>query len=348
MKDDAIVHVLWSKPANVQLMLEIYRQCCRLSITYDETIKQGVQVFKELFWVRCSTECRSSCSSNYSHSASRLSLSLSRVQSPTTHADVAPSIVEYRKFFLQQLKTIFTTATPAGSEEKHIALCKEVLELFKQLFLDLYDSIAAETSETLMYTVLDITTTLLDGTGNKTLADNLAALILDVRFHSLARSRLLVSLTDRIDRTTCIHTHTLHTQTVLFIWIRTKTRKVELWKALQDGVFGIISSPETIPQCKLKILQLTWIIRDMIYPIKQKKKKPVKRPDSSSGKVDPAKTAMSLSPDSVPQLTPCAPDPKITNLDWTVDDIVYVWMRMLRMSIFIIHSFIIHSLALGY
>jgi hypothetical protein len=50
-----------------------------------------------------------------------------------------------------------------------------------------------------------------------------------------------------------------------------------------------------------------------------------------SGKVDPAKTAMSLSPDSVPLLTPCAPDPKIANLDWNVDDIVYVWMRMLRM-----------------
>jgi hypothetical protein len=26
-------------------------------------------------------------------------------------------------------------------------------------------------------------------------------------------------------------------------------------------------------------LQLTWIIRDMIYPVKTKKKKPVKRPE---------------------------------------------------------------------
>jgi hypothetical protein len=51
LRDDSILHVLWSKNANVQIMLEIYRQCCRLSITYDDTIKQGIHVFKELFWV---------------------------------------------------------------------------------------------------------------------------------------------------------------------------------------------------------------------------------------------------------------------------------------------------------
>jgi hypothetical protein len=28
---------------------------------------------------------------------------------------------------------------------------------------------------------------------------------------------------------------------------------MELWKALQDGIFGIIASTETIPQCKVEL-----------------------------------------------------------------------------------------------
>ena len=62
------------------------------------------------------------------------------------------------------------------------------------------------------------------------------------------------------------------------MWIRTKTRKEELWDALQEGIFGLFHFMEPITQCKLKIIQLTWIIRQMMYPVRpQKKKKPMKR-----------------------------------------------------------------------
>eukprot|EP01094_Clydonella_sp_ATCC50884_P008894 TRINITY_DN1843_c1_g1_i2.p1 TRINITY_DN1843_c1_g1~~TRINITY_DN1843_c1_g1_i2.p1 ORF type:complete len:1500 (-),score=588.09 TRINITY_DN1843_c1_g1_i2:141-4463(-) len=266
MKNDQIVSVLWSKEDNVQIMLEIYRQSCRLSIQCDETIKEGIDVFKSLFW------------------------------SSSVHADIKERIIEYRKFFMQQLKTVFTSSTPQGLEDTHIAVCKGVLELIKQLFLDLYENLADETRDNIMYTVLSTTTSLLDGTGNKVLADNLASLVLDA---------------------------------VLFMWIRTKTRKEELWDALQEGIFGLFHFMEPITQCKLKIIQLTWIIRQMMYPVKQKKKKPVKR-EGQAGKGDPSKTAISLSPDSVSQLQPCPADPKISGLNWTVDDLVFVWTKVLH------------------
>ena len=115
MQNDQIVHVLWSKEDNVQIMLEIYRQSCRLSIQCDETIKEGIEVYKQLFW------------------------------SSSVHPDIKGRIVEYRAFFMEQLKTIFTSATPSGLEDTHTQVCKGVLELIKQLFLDLYEGLSDET-----------------------------------------------------------------------------------------------------------------------------------------------------------------------------------------------------------
>ena len=50
-----------------------------------------------------------------------------------------------------------------------------------------------------------------------------------------------------------------------------------------------------------------------------------------SGKADAGKNVQSLSPDSRTQLQPCAADPKISGLMWNVDDLVFVWMKLLHM-----------------
>ena len=54
MKDESIATVLWSSEENVQIMLEVYRQSCRMPIQYTESIKKSINVFKLLFWVSAS------------------------------------------------------------------------------------------------------------------------------------------------------------------------------------------------------------------------------------------------------------------------------------------------------
>jgi hypothetical protein len=52
MKNDAVVKYLWSNEQNVQLILEFFRQSCRLPISYAPSIKLSISLFKQLFFVR--------------------------------------------------------------------------------------------------------------------------------------------------------------------------------------------------------------------------------------------------------------------------------------------------------
>ncbi len=83
-------------------------------------------------------------------------------------------IADYRKIFLQELSGIFLSDSPTQLVGQHIALCQEVLQLFRQIFNDMYESLPTETQDTLMYTVLNVTTALLKGDRNNTLADSSA------------------------------------------------------------------------------------------------------------------------------------------------------------------------------
>ena len=101
--------------------------------------------------------------------------------------------------FLHELSGIFTIDSPPNLAAQHINLCQEVLFLFRQIFVEMYESLHKETQyvlatsiltiylkttrfrETLMYTVLNTTTTLLKDRKNQTLADNLSSTMVDVR-----------------------------------------------------------------------------------------------------------------------------------------------------------------------
>lgn len=213
--------------------------------------------------------------------------------------EVKEKLVEYRKFFLQKLAIIFTTETPQNVFA-HVSLCLEILQFFKHLFQDTFDNLEVETQEVIQYTLLDTTTTLLkQGSANAALAENLASVLMD---------------------------------TILYIWIRTKTRKEQLWKALQDGISGLFHAMEPVVQTKIKVLQLTLVIRDLIYPVKEKKKKVVKvtkEGDETPGPPKKAEAAVPKCPDTLPPLQEIKRDPPITDIAWTVDEIKFAWMQML-------------------
>ena len=65
--------------------------------------------------------------------------------------------------------------------------------------------------------------------------------------------------------------------TVLFIWIKTKRNTEAMWNTLQRGVASCFHFMEPIEQTKLKVIQLTLVIRDKMYPVRKVKKKPVTR-----------------------------------------------------------------------
>eukprot|EP01102_Stenamoeba_stenopodia_P015219 TRINITY_DN516_c0_g1_i1.p1 TRINITY_DN516_c0_g1~~TRINITY_DN516_c0_g1_i1.p1 ORF type:complete len:1485 (+),score=330.88 TRINITY_DN516_c0_g1_i1:382-4836(+) len=274
MKNPEIVKLLWSNEENTKIMLEIYRQSCFLPISCDATIRKSFGIFRSLF-----------------------------MDNPIP--EVKEKLTEYRKFFLQKLSIIFTTETPPQNAQQsvyaHVALCLEILQFFKYLFQEAFDTLEIETQEVLLYTLLDTTTALLkEGTPNPALAENLASVMMD---------------------------------TILYIWIRTKTRKEQLWKALQDGISGLFHAMEPVVQTKIKVLQLTLVVKDLIYPVKEKKKKVVKvakEGDETPGPPKKPEAAMPKCPDTLPPLQEIKRDPAVTDgMNWTVDEIKFAWTQML-------------------
>jgi hypothetical protein len=224
------------------------------------------------------------------------------------------------QFFLQKLAIIFTTETPQNVFS-HVSLCLEILQFFKHLFQDTFDNLEVETQEVIQYTLLDTTTSLLkQGSPNAVLAENLASVLMDVSFsfRSNQTPQPLIIL--------------FAFQTILYIWIRTKTRKEQLWKALQDGISSIFHSMEPVIQTKIKVLQLTLVIKDLIYPFKEKKKKVVKvtkEGDDTPGPPKKPEAAVPKCPDTLPPLQEIKRDPPITDMPWTVDEIKFAWTQML-------------------
>ena len=66
--------------------------------------------------------------------------------------------------------------------------------------------------------------------------------------------------------------------TIFFIWIHTKMNTPAMWASLQQGVASLFHFMEPIKQTKLKLIQLTLVIKNMIYPQRKQKKKPAREP----------------------------------------------------------------------
>mmetsp|Transcript_23491 Transcript_23491/g.58803 ORF Transcript_23491/g.58803 Transcript_23491/m.58803 type:complete len:1527 (-) Transcript_23491:30-4610(-) len=263
MRNPDLSKVLWGDADNRALLLEIYCQSCHLEVQFDKTIKKSIILFRMVF-----------------------------VESPPQ--EITDSVTEYRQLFLQKLPTIFSAKTPLDSVSTHVSLCLEVLQVFKYMFAEAYETLSPDTQEVLLYTLLNTSTELLaPSSPNQILSEALAAVCID---------------------------------TILFIWIRTKSEKPDHWQALQDGMAGLFHSMEIIETLKVKVVQLTLVICNKIYPIKWKEKKQKK----TGGLQQTAKAQRTLgSPDSVPAPKLPAPDPAITMMQWNVDEILYVWNNML-------------------
>lgn len=59
---------------------------------------------------------------------------------------------------------------------------------------------------------------------------------------------------------------------ILFIWIKTGRNTDEMWNALQTKLSSLFTYIQPVKQTKIKLIQLTLIIKNMIYPEPKKKK----------------------------------------------------------------------------
>jgi len=274
-KNERIIEVLFNDPQNSQIMLEVYKQSCQLPISSDASIKKSISAFRALFFA------------------------------DTLNPVLVSRKTEFQQIFLKRLSVVFFTDSQGPLLNTHVSLCLEILQLFKYMFAEAFEQFEEQTQEVLLYTLLEITTTLLkEDSPNKGLAENLCAVIMD---------------------------------TILFLWIRTKTSKEHLWKALQDGVSRLFHISEPVVQVKIKVIQLTLVIRDLIYPSGEKKKKKVVQRRSTSQQdvstlVEKAEKTIHVprSPDFEPPPPDVKRDTAITNMSWTVQEIKYIWNQMLQ------------------
>eukprot|EP01100_Stratorugosa_tubuloviscum_P011908 TRINITY_DN542_c0_g1_i1.p1 TRINITY_DN542_c0_g1~~TRINITY_DN542_c0_g1_i1.p1 ORF type:complete len:1470 (+),score=659.45 TRINITY_DN542_c0_g1_i1:33-4442(+) len=271
MKIPAIVNILWTNEDNINIILEIYRQSCCLPIQHcADTIRKSIFLFKKIF-----------------------------LDSPIQ--EVKHRLVEFRKFYIENISLIFQTETPAANLQMHVDLCREILNFIKALFVDSLETLEVETQEVFLNTLLDTTCYLLkENTPSAQLGKQLASVVLD---------------------------------TVIYAWIRTKTQQEHLWKRLQDGISSLFHDKQPVIETRAKIIQLTLIIREMIYPVREKKKKVIKVASTNGEEATPppkkAEAKISKCPDVLPIPKPVERDPAIAKMTFTVDEIKYIWFQVL-------------------
>lgn len=267
-KMENVTAVLWASEENILLNLEVLRQACMMPISYAATIRQAIACFRALFFTNPP------------------SVLMSR-------------IVEFRQFFLEQIAKIFSI-DEEDKREEHRQLCMDVIALFKQIFMEQYDSFAKETQECLLNTLLRSCIDVCKEDGNKPLAQALAPTFLD---------------------------------TIFFLWIRTKRNTEEMWTTLQDGVSSLFHFMVPVSQTRDKLIQLTMVIRQQLYPQASVKKVTVHRADDPAKPADAVKAAKKkapMCPDSRPQLPEIPVDPSIGQVEWNLGDAIYVWTQVLN------------------
>ena len=279
LANESISHVIWTNEENHKLLFEIYLQSLRLPVAHHKTTKKSIQTFRRVW-----------------------------LDTPSPPELSPEQLTDHRKFFLNRLSIIFQTEADASTVQDLLRLCLDVVQLFKFLFAEAYESLDDGTRDTLLQTLITSTSGLLGENSNNLVLANqelLSPVILD---------------------------------TLLFIWIRTRTTDPNHWQALRDGFGALLHREETIDCFTKNLIQLTMVIGRMIYPARFVKAaaRPKLVTDTwgtagTSGAAPQEKKILpSRSPDFLPPPTLPPPDASIDKMNWTLESVVYCWNEMLQ------------------
>ena len=102
-----------------------------------------------------------------------------------------------------------------------------------------------------------------------------------------------------------------------------------MWMNLQKGISSTFSLMESITQTRLKIIQLTLLIKNQMYPVKKVASKPQR--DTEGKEIQAKEIPQSVCPDTRKPLFEDPFDPNISTIQWeNIDELIYVWNQVLQ------------------
>lgn len=220
--------------------------------------------------------------------------------------ELRPKLLEYRKCFVEGLLPVFEKDGSVDNPvefEGLVSVCKEVLSFFRHSV----DKTAhePELQEVLMRNLLHMVRQLCSRTDASHLVGRLCGTAVD---------------------------------TVLYCWVRSNVGEA-LWKSLQLGLSGLFSGPrglEVITHTRDKLVELTLLMRPLLYPEARKNAAKKKRHNHAESEADPLSPddtkPLSLASEASREITlaVAAGQQEASGLLLTVETIIPLWHHVLN------------------
>eukprot|EP01133_Synstelium_polycarpum_P016307 gene16307-19395_t len=263
------------------ILLEIFKQSCRLPLRHADVIKKSIQTFQALI---------------------------------LTNTDLVhvfgDEYYTYQTFVLSEMMTVFETEASTHERERE-AIGMYVIGVFRSL-VDSYSNLLPRTREILLHSMLQATTTLLRRANpNKSV--------------SLTLEQSLVS-------------------TTLHAWIKSRETSPTMWEQLHTHFEDLFFRVEVLKQIKSKCIQVTLLLRDLVYPVSEKRA--IKRAkDVKSAE----KGGEPKSPDSIESPPDLQVETTIASVSWDIESCLSVWHFLLDIlrNVHRIKDPLIHELGTG-
>lgn len=193
-------------------------------------------------------------------------------------------LFEYQQFVFVQLQYVMQQDT-GSLEKEHESLGLFIIDVFKSL-VGMYQNLHPKTKELTLFAMLHNTGSLMKSSQKfliKALGDNMV-------------------------------------EALLFCWIKAKERRAEVWEKFFEGLEGMFHHMQTAVQLRIKILQLTLLIKELMYPLSERKiQKKLKDMRNMAKGGDPRSIDFVVPPPEVVK------DTEISNIPWDIDTVQWTW-----------------------
>ncbi|KYQ90706.1 RapGAP/RanGAP domain-containing protein [Tieghemostelium lacteum] len=245
---------------NISILLEIFRQSCRLPLKYHETIKKSIQTFKILFLDNCND------------------------------LELGDELYVYQQFIFNEMLHVFESESQSFEKERE-TIGQYIIEVYKSM-IEVYHQQRSPMKEIILNAMLQGTIALLRKSNpNKALSPTLEQNIVS---------------------------------TTLFGWMKSKEPSKKLWDNFHSQFEEIFYRPEVIKQIRSKLLQMTMVLKELIYPLSARRSaKKLKDIKFNAKGGEPKSLDYQEMPPDIPI------DHAIKNIGWEVDDAKWIWTCLL-------------------
>ncbi|PRP83806.1 ral GTPase-activating protein subunit alpha-2 [Planoprotostelium fungivorum] len=207
--------------------------------------------------------------------------------------------------FMTNLSLIFLLDSTPEQVDEHHKLCRELVHIFTQFATDFSDQLSNETWEKLQYTLLSAAFDLLNKASPQ----------------SSQYSKTTFDLLNAVEEEGGKTFGDLLFGSLYFVWLRSQKVTEDMWQDLSRKVASLVNWRANVLQWKEKVIQLTSILRDHMYPVDPQNDSQNRSPDFSTPNVPV--TIKSI------EAANFVPDTRLTSLTWTKESIHNTWLTLL-------------------